>query len=728
LIFNIFGIENYKFLGVRPMKRYLLLMVFVAMLVEITNAQQWQKVNGPYGGTVVSLYVNRTNGNIFAGTDGNELYRSTDNGNTWNMINSGGPFMQHPNDYALNSSGKMFVACDNGVFVTADNGNSFTKITGDATNQFVTGIVVNSHDKIICCKDPTGIFISTDNGNTWLESNNGLDEKSVSSLIITPNQSVFVGTAKGIYRSDDDGATWTVKNNGLSTIVVNCLAVNSAGVVFTGTTNGFFKSIDNGETWTLSTQGMVGTSIRSISISPSQNLYACDSEGYVYYSNNNGGNWTRIDKRDTPPLYYNSYIFCSAIIADNQLLVGRYLLGIQKTADNGDNWSWSNTSLNGAAIDAFTVNTNGYIFASVRYQGIFVSTDRGNTWNISENGYSSFNSGLKEFKSIIHSSNGVLYAGSNGMGIYVSGDNGASWIERNNGLTDLHIRGLAIHPNGNLFAATASGGIFASTDNGYTWTYSYDSALNQKMLTILIKQDGTIFASTQGPGPGLYRSTNSGITWTLSSSAEDLTNSYSLTENSSGHVFAGSLYGGMYVSTDNGSTWTKSSTNGCKAAVIFSNGNIISAWDNIYKSTDNGATWSDLGKIRDYLVTNCLAVVNPSNDVLMGTEKNGIYKTTSNISACENYTQIPNSYTFMQNYPNPFNPTTTIKYEVKQSGYITIRVFDSIGREIALLVNEDKSPGTYQVNFNAINLPSGVYFYRLTSGAYSETKKLVLLK
>jgi photosystem II stability/assembly factor-like uncharacterized protein len=703
-------------------------MAFLAILCEITSAQQWQKLNGPYGGTVVSLYINRTNGNIFAGTEGNELYRSTDDGNTWDMINSGGPFMQHPNDYALNSSGKMFVACDNGVFVTADNGNSFTKITGDATNQFVTGIVVNSHDKIICCKDPTGIFISTDNGNTWTESNTGLDEKRVSSLIITPNQSVFAGTSKGIYRSDDNGATWTSKNNGLSTQDVGCLAFNLDGVIFAGTSNGFFKSIDNGETWTLAIQGMTSASICSISVSPSQNLYACDANEYIYYSNNNGDSWARIDKRDTPPLYlYFSYIYCSAVIADNQLLVGRGYLGIQKTTDNGANWSWSTTGINGASVNDFTVNKNGYIFASIKYQGIFLSTNGGNTWNISENGYSSIKPAFKVFKTIIHSSNGVLYAGSDGMGIYVSENNGASWTERNNGLTNLYIRGLAIHPNGNLFAATASGGIFVSTDNGYTWTYSYASSLEQRMRTIFIKPDGTIFASTYGTGPSLYRSTDCGITWTQSGTEGKPSSPFSLAANSSGHIFAGAPYGGMYISTDNGDTWTLSSTGDFNATVIASNGTIISGKRNIHKSIDNGATWIDLKPISTFSETNCMAF-DSSNDLIMGTECNGLYKTSSAIVACESYAQIPNSYSLMQNYPNPFNPATTIKYEIKQSGYITLRVFDSIGREIALLVNEEKSPGTYQVNFNAKNLPSGVYYYQLTSGTYSETKKLVLLK
>ena len=81
-----------------------------------------------------------------------------------------------------------------------------------------------------------------------------------------------------------------------------------------------------------------------------------------------------------------------------------------------------------------------------------------------------------------------------------------------------------------------------------------------------------------------------------------------------------------------------------------------------------------------------------------------------------------------QNYPNPFNPNTTIKYSIPNAGMVTLKVFDVLGKEVTTLVNEEKSAGSYSVNFNAANLPSGVYFYCLKSGGFVETKKLLLLK
>ncbi len=85
-------------------------------------------------------------------------------------------------------------------------------------------------------------------------------------------------------------------------------------------------------------------------------------------------------------------------------------------------------------------------------------------------------------------------------------------------------------------------------------------------------------------------------------------------------------------------------------------------------------------------------------------------------------------FVLQQNYPNPFNPVTTISYEISEPGLISLKIYDDLGREIATLVNEFKAAGAYQIQFNANDLPSGVYFYRLIAGSYNESKKMIVLK
>jgi len=110
---------------------------------------------------------------------------------------------------------------------------------------------------------------------------------------------------------------------------------------------------------------------------------------------------------------------------------------------------------------------------------------------------------------------------------------------------------------------------------------------------------------------------------------------------------------------------------------------------------------------------------SPSKIVVTGNGK---------VVGIEDKEQIPIKYVLAQNYPNPFNPTTTIDYSIPNSSFVTLKIFDLLGKEIATLVNEEKSIGNYEIEFNGSNLSSGVYFYKMQSGAFVATKKLILLK
>jgi hypothetical protein len=114
--------------------------------------------------------------------------------------------------------------------------------------------------------------------------------------------------------------------------------------------------------------------------------------------------------------------------------------------------------------------------------------------------------------------------------------------------------------------------------------------------------------------------------------------------------------------------------------------------------------------------------------VVVGTFGKGAYSATILTTDVNEDIQLPNSITLKQNYPNPFNPSTSIEYSIVSGEFVSLKVYDMIGKEITTLVNENKSAGNYKVNFDASSLASGVYIYKLTAGNFSESKKMILAK
>ncbi len=98
------------------------------------------------------------------------------------------------------------------------------------------------------------------------------------------------------------------------------------------------------------------------------------------------------------------------------------------------------------------------------------------------------------------------------------------------------------------------------------------------------------------------------------------------------------------------------------------------------------------------------------------------------VGITNNGAEIPKVYKLYVNYPNPFNPVTKIKFDIPKSAYTEIKIYDNLGREIYTLVSEEMTAGKYETDWNASNYPSGVYYYKLTSGDYSDSKKMVLVK
>jgi len=206
-------------------------------------------------------------------------------------------------------------------------------------------------------------------------------------------------------------------------------------------------------------------------------------------------------------------------------------------------------------------------------------------------------------------------------------------------------------------------------------------------------------------------------------------------------IYAGSYGGGVFKSIDGGANWV-SVKNGLPLykninSLLFKNNNLFAVCSsspsdtsisNVCLSTDNGLNWKT---VNEGMKSKYMYNVTANDKYIFAGTSDGIWRRfLSEIITNVNHKQTPIDFSLSQNFPNPFNPETTISYSIPKSEHVTLRIYDVLGSEVATLVDEFKNAGNYNSQFSTRNfqLSSGVYFYRLQAGSYSETKKLILMK
>jgi len=364
--------------------------------------------------------------------------------------------------------------------------------------------------------------------------------------------------------------------------------------------------------------------------------------------------------------------------------------------------------------------SSGDIIFTGTFASSYFSTNNGSSWT---------QTSLNNQAVICIAALGInIFAGTCLNGIYLSTNNGTNWTQTT--LNNKCVYSLATLGN-NVFAGTLQTGVYFSTNNGLIWS---QTAFNNKSVVSLTTSGNNVFAGTSDSG--VYLSTNNGTSWTQTS----LNNQHIASLTTIGNnIFAGTEYNGVYLSTNNGTNWTQTSLNNKMIYSLATFGNSIFAGTNngVYFSTNNGINWFIKNQGFN-LLPGIGALLITNNHILAGTYGQSIWRRDlSEIIEIHNIsTEIPSVFLLYQNYPNPFNPTTKIRFDISNrfpigalgNDKIILKVFDILGREVITLVDEKLQPGTYEVTFNGNNLPSGIYFYRLKSGDFIETKKLILIK
>ena len=380
------------------------------------------------------------------------------------------------------------------------------------------------------------------------------------------------------------------------------------------------------------------------------------------------------------------------------------------------------------SVYSLMVNSEDHILAGTFAKGIYKSTDLGNSWAVS--GLSG--QWIRDFA--INSSYEIFITsvGSQfGDGVYKSDDNGNTWTKVwdaiSSGMNCLYIdQQNVIYVGMNYY--DSQGGIFRSEDGGNTWTNIFELPAN--IYEIVKLNNGRILAASYGQ---IYFSDDNGVNWNSTSSGLVQATISDIALNQENEIFITTLGYGIYKSVDNGLTWITKMGAGWDFSClkISSDGKIYAATQGnwLYESDDNGDNWFLVnGGLNDSKYILSLEITK-SGFLFAGMDYYGIYKSANKVVTTLNEENtVPSKFELMQNYPNPFNPSTSIEYSVPSNEYVLLKVYDLLGNEVNTLVNERQSAGNYEVNFDASNLASGIYFYRIQSGSFIQTKKLMLLK
>ncbi len=296
---------------------------------------------------------------------------------------------------------------------------------------------------------------------------------------------------------------------------------------------------------------------------------------------------------------------------------------------------------------------------------------------------------------------------------------GVSWLNISSNLPDATVNDIIVDPDivDRLFVGTDVG-VFVTDSLGNTWDYLGNNLPNAPITDLVLHNPTrTLIAATYGRSM------------------------YSIELSHTADITVTSPNGGEFwlVGSLQNILWTSNEVDSVKIELSLDNG---VGWYTIADSTQSDGEFEWIAE-PPHTSLQCRIRISNINDSTIYDKSDTTFVIDILPSVSDSSNLLPTRFTLYQNYPNPFNPSTKIKYEIpdqvrNDSRLVTLKVYDVLGNEVATLVNEEKQPGTYEVEFsakggsasggNAYSLPSGIYFYQLKAGNYVETKKMVLIK
>ena len=458
--------------------------------------------------------------NYLYATIGNNIYCSSDDGNTWLLISYDLPVT---NIYSLSTTidSSFFISTDNGLFQSTDIGHTWknwTQITTNLPTNNIENFVVTKQGTLFTIINGT-IYSSKDFGMTWSVSYapGGIQNN----LLVDNTGKIWASFNTILYRSDDNGNNWQlIKDFGAFNYIYS-VVVNNDGNVYIGSRDGVFESSDFGNTWSdFKNNGLTATSIHDILVNKSDEIFI-NTEEDIFISNNNGNSYNSINAK---AITNNDFIFVSILDKDNNLYIGTDGLILI----SNDKWNtWSVRGLPNSKDRPLSAVVQEKNLIVLTQNKIYYSTDSGINWQIIKN----FDDNYWNNGKIILCKNGCILA-ARGTGLYKSNDNGQNWF--NISPVENSYYGDFIVNRKGYFIISLNDKVYVSRDEGTTWS---STTLNQ-VLHFYEIPNGYIYAYS--PNQVNY-STNDGDTWSsLKYNQDDEFQITCFSNDREGYLYAGS--------------------------------------------------------------------------------------------------------------------------------------------------------------------------------------------